>query len=91
MTYICAGYLAEYDINVNAVCPGIVKTDMLAGILSGRSGDVSVNMDELESNMTSEVPLGRANEADDIANLVVFLSGPGSRKLPVSHITLMAA
>ena len=21
MTYICAGYLAEYDINVNAVCP----------------------------------------------------------------------
>ena len=66
MTYICAGYLAEYDINVNAVCPGIVKTDMLAGILSGRSGDVSVNMDELESNMTSEVPLGRANEADVI-------------------------
>ena len=81
MTYICAGYLAEYDINVNAVCPGIVKTDMLAGILSGRSGDVSVNMDELESNMTSEVPLGRANEADDIANLVVFLSGPGSRNI----------
>jgi len=38
-------------------------------------------MDELESNMTSEVPLGRANEADDIANLVVFLSGPGSRNI----------
>ncbi|MBR98160.1 MAG: hypothetical protein CL887_06685 [Dehalococcoidia bacterium] len=81
MTYICAGYLAEYDINVNAVCPGVVKTDMMAGILSGRSSDVGVNTEELESTVTSEIPLGRVNEAEDIANLVVFLSGPESRNI----------
>tara|TARA_B100000686_G_scaffold77454_1_gene83514 strand:+ start:943 stop:1725 length:783 start_codon:yes stop_codon:yes gene_type:complete len=81
MTYICAGYLAEHDINVNAVCPGVVKTDMMAGILSGRSSDVGVNTEELESTVTSEIPLGRVNEAEDIANLVVFLSGPESRNI----------
>ena len=30
MTYIASSVLAPYDINVNAICPGIVQTDMLA-------------------------------------------------------------
>jgi NAD(P)-dependent dehydrogenase (short-subunit alcohol dehydrogenase family) len=36
MTYSAASSLAEFNINVNAVCPGIVQTDMLSGILSLR-------------------------------------------------------
>ncbi len=81
MTYSAASSLAEFNINVNAVCPGIVQTDMLSGILSLRSDQTGLKERELKEMMLQEIPLGRANEPEDIANLVVFLSGPGSKNI----------
>ena len=81
MTYSAASSLAEFNINVNAVCPGIVQTDMLSGILSLRSDQTGLKEKELKEMMLQEIPLGRANEPEDIANLVVFLSGPGSKNI----------
>ena len=81
MTYIAASVLSEYDINVNAVCPGIVQTDMLAGILSLRSDDTGLSSTDLQEAMIDEIPLGRDNKADDVAALAVFLAGPGSRNI----------
>ena len=31
--------------------------------------------------MTEEIPLGRPNDAEDVAALAVFLAGPGSRNI----------
>ena len=81
MTYSAASSLAEFNINVNAVCPGIVQTDMLSGILSLRSDQTGLKEKELKEMMLQEIPLGRANEPEDIAALVVFLSGPGSKNI----------
>ena len=81
MTYSAASSLAEFNINVNAVCPGIVQTDMLSGILSLRSDQTGLKEKELKEIMLQEIPLGRANEPEDIAALVVFLSGPGSKNI----------
>ena len=81
MTYSAASSLAEFNINVNAVCPGIVQTDMLSGILSLRSDQTGLKEKELKEMMLQEIPLGRANEPEDIANLVVFLSGSGSKNI----------
>ena len=81
MTYSAASSLAEFNINVNAVCPGIVQTDMLSGILSLRSDQTGLKAKELKEMMLQEIPLGRANEPEDIAALVVFLSGPGSKNI----------
>ena len=81
MTYIASSVLAPYDINVNAICPGIVQTDMLANILSLRSDESGTSRSDLREAMLEEIPLGRANEADDVSALAIFLAGPGSRNI----------
>ena len=81
MTHSGASVMAEYDVNVNAICPGIVQTDMLANILSLRSTELGASSEEVKAMMTEEIPLGRPNDADDVAALAVFLAGPGSRNI----------
>ena len=81
MTHNAASVMAEYDVNVNAICPGIVQTDMLANILSLRSTELGASSEELKAMMTEEIPLGRPNDAEDVAALAVFLAGPGSRNI----------
>ena len=81
MTHSAASVLAEYDINVNAICPGIVQTDMLSHILSLRSAEVGISSEEVKKLMTEEIPLGRPNDAEDVASMAVFLAGPGSRNI----------
>ncbi len=49
MTYIAAVQLATHDINVNAICPGLVDTQMLNGMLSQRAGSTRSS---LSSSMT---------------------------------------
>ena len=72
MTHSAASVLAEYDINVNAICPGIVQTDMLSHILSLRSAEVGISSEEVKKLMTEELPLGRPNDAEDVASMAVF-------------------
>ena len=81
MTHSAASVMAEYDVNVNAICPGIVQTDMLANILSLRSTELGASSEEVKAMMTEEIPLGRPNDAEDVAALAVFLAGPGSRNI----------
>ena len=47
MTYIAAVQLAPHDINVNAICPGLVDTQMLRGMLAQRSADTGTPVEQL--------------------------------------------
>jgi 3-oxoacyl-[acyl-carrier protein] reductase len=54
--------MGRFGIRVNAVCPGIIPTDMSAGIINkGAEG------------LLAEIPLGRFGESPEVAELVVFL------------------
>jgi 3-oxoacyl-[acyl-carrier protein] reductase len=64
--------LAPRDVQVNAVAPGWVDTDMAAPALQGGERDKAV----------SQIPLGRIGSADDIAGPILFLCSKLSR-----HIT----
>jgi NAD(P)-dependent dehydrogenase (short-subunit alcohol dehydrogenase family) len=55
--------LAQYGIMVNALCPGFVKTDMTASILS--ESDMN--------DLSAKVPLGRFAAEDEIAKSALFL------------------
>ena len=50
-------------INVNAVAPGIIMTDMVSGY----------SMEEFDE-IRSQIPLGEIGSTEDIANLVYFLA-----------------
>ena len=54
-------------INVNAVAPGFIDTDMTA-ILS----------EDIKENLLNNIPLKRFGKPEDVANLVVFLSSDKS-------------
>ena len=62
-TRACAVELAAKGIQVNAVLPGMIKTDMTRRTLK-RAGDQVLGM----------VPAGRLGEPSDIANVIVFLA-----------------
>lgn len=55
--------LARYGITVNAVCPGFVETDMLAG----------VSEDVVKEWILPRIPLGRVGTPEEIARVVRFL------------------
>ncbi len=55
--------LAPYNILVNALCPGFTSTELTRSILS----EQDIN------SLTSQIPLGRIAEAEEIANVALFL------------------
>ena len=81
MTHIAAHQLGRYDINVNAICPGVTRTEMSINNMAQRAENLGVPMDELEAQRNAVIPIGRANEAEDIADMAAFLAGPGSRNI----------
>ncbi len=68
MTHTLAKELGRRGVTVNAVAPGPVATELF---LTGRSP-------ELIQRLTSDIPLGRLGQPDDIAHVVSFLASPGS-------------
>ena len=81
MTQIAAHQLGRYDINVNAICPGRTLTEMSRTTAVQRSQELGIPLDELEEQRNAAIPIGRANEPEDIAEMAAFLAGPGSRNI----------
>ena len=81
MTNVAAHQLGGHDINVNAICPGSVITDMSESIYLGESQRTGIPVDDLMERMMKDIPIGRANDPEDIALMVAFLAGPGARNI----------
>ena len=81
MTMIAAHQLARHDINVNAICPGATLTAMGEETMAGRAATSGVSIEELAQARDARIPIGRANEPEDIAAMARFLSGPGARNI----------
>ena len=63
LTKSLARELAPFNIRVNAVAPGITKTDMVASL-----------PEEMIEPLIKTIPLGRIGEPRDIANAYLFLA-----------------
>src|SRR2546429_6960839 len=61
---------ASRGICINAVCPGIIDTPMVAGMLASQA--------EAMKEMMRDVPIGRLGRADEIAAAVLWLCSPGA-------------
>jgi NAD(P)-dependent dehydrogenase (short-subunit alcohol dehydrogenase family) len=80
-TQSLAKELAEFDINVNAVCPGIVRTQMWEGMLDDFTQSEKIPREEIFEKWVQEIPLRRPQTGDDIANAVLFLCSDISRNI----------
>lgn len=81
LTKTAAQQLGPHNINVNAVCPGVVMTDMVAAIIKTDAEKKGISMELAEQQFTAEIPLKRANQPEDIADMIVFLASPGARNV----------
>jgi NAD(P)-dependent dehydrogenase (short-subunit alcohol dehydrogenase family) len=71
LTHAAAVELGPANVNVNAVAPGFVKTELTEHL-----------WDELAARARGQTPLGRLAEPDDVAQIIVFLCTDAAR-----HIT----
>ena len=61
-----------HNIQVNAICPSIVMTEL------GKSVWDDPKNAEMREKLIAKIPLGRFVELEEIIPLVLFLAGPGS-------------
>ena len=80
LTKTAALELADWQVRVNAVCPGYVATPLAAGGSLTELGRETAE-ERLATNrerMAMSQPIGRMGEATDIATLVTFLASDAS-------------
>lgn len=63
-------------IQVNAVCPGFVETDMAEEALRARAEMTGQPIEAVRAAREGAIPAGRLATPDDVAAVVLFLSGP---------------
>lgn len=81
MTQTMARELAQFDITVNAVCPGVIRTELHEGVVAGMSLMAQRSEDEVWGTFLDRILFGRLQEPEDIAEMVTFLSSPKARNI----------
>lgn len=64
--------LGEHGITVNAVAPGLIRSDMTQG------GKTDAEWAEMRDGFARNAMLGRVGEPEDIARAIAFLAAPGA-------------
>jgi NAD(P)-dependent dehydrogenase (short-subunit alcohol dehydrogenase family) len=81
LTKMAAQQLGRYNINVNAICPGVTRTELGARNAVTRAAERGVTVAEMQAEQEASIPIRRANTPEDIAAMAVFLASPGARNI----------
>jgi 3-oxoacyl-[acyl-carrier protein] reductase len=73
-----ANELGPFGITVNNVLPGATATGRLEQIMQNKAAKTGVSKDEVETEMKSEIPLGRLALPEEIAAGIHFLASPAA-------------
>jgi NAD(P)-dependent dehydrogenase (short-subunit alcohol dehydrogenase family) len=71
--------LAPDNVQVNAICPGWVETEMAQQGLEGMARGLGTTLEKAREIALSAVPLGRMSTVEDVAGLVAWLVSPDAR------------
>jgi NAD(P)-dependent dehydrogenase (short-subunit alcohol dehydrogenase family) len=78
-TQALAREMAPHGIRVNAVCPGFVRTSMQDREIVWEAELRGMTPEAVFAEYVSQTPLGRIEEPEDVADVVVFLASDASR------------
>lgn len=81
LTKACALEFAPYNITVNCVCPGWVKTSMQAREIVWEAEMRGITPEEVRQGYIDKTPLGRLCYPEDVADVVGFLVSPEAKFL----------
>ena len=82
LTKAAAGEVARSGVRVNAVCPGPIDTRMIHSLESQLNPD---NPASVAERYRSSLPIGRYGTAEEVANVVLFLSSDLASNITGSH------
>jgi NAD(P)-dependent dehydrogenase (short-subunit alcohol dehydrogenase family) len=71
LTKTAAGEVARSGVRVNCICPGPIDTRMIHALESMLNPN---DPDSVGTRYQSNIPIGRYGTAEEVANLVIFLS-----------------
>ncbi len=74
MTRVAAHALGPFNINVNAICPGVTRTELYHEVVKGKAAALGKPVDDIIATFDRGIPIGRSNTPEDIADLAVFLA-----------------
>ena len=77
-TQAAARETAKYGIRINSVCPGFVKTSMQEREVKWEAKLRNISEKQVIDDYINQTPLGRLEEPEDVAKVVLFLSSDES-------------
>ncbi|MDE0241499.1 MAG: SDR family NAD(P)-dependent oxidoreductase [bacterium] len=80
--------VGKYNINVNAVCPGIVETPRMQKLCEEKARVRGWTVDEVYDEYVEEMALKRVTTPGDVANAVLFMASEDSRQITGQAITV---
>lgn len=78
LTKAIATEFGKYHIRCNAVCPGLIRTDMGDAEIKIFAESWKCSLEEAEKKLTDPVPMGRWARPEEVAEVVTFLAGPAA-------------
>jgi len=80
-TQALAREVAAQGIRVNCVCPGFVRTGMQTREIEWEAKLRAMTPDQVRAEYVTQTPLGRLEEPEDVADVVLFLASDLARFL----------
>ncbi len=80
--------LGKHNINVNAVCPGIVDGPRMQKLCEEKARLHGWSTDRVHEEYVQEMALKRVTTAQDVADAVLFMASEDSRQITGQHIAV---
>lgn len=80
--------VGQYNINVNAVCPGIVETPRMMKLCEGKAKKRGWSVEQVYDEYVQDMALKRVTTGQDVANAVLFLASEDARQITGQHIAV---
>ena len=88
MTKSLAMELGEFNVRVNAICPGSVYGDRMKRVIEAKAKSLRVTEDSLQTDYESMISLKTFVNKEDIANMAVFLLSQEAHKISGQVMTV---
>jgi NAD(P)-dependent dehydrogenase (short-subunit alcohol dehydrogenase family) len=78
---------AKNGINVNAICPGLVETDIVRNA-EAKMKAAGLSEDEFRERIEAQIPMGRMLQPQEVANIAIYLASDESAGMTGQTITI---
>jgi NAD(P)-dependent dehydrogenase (short-subunit alcohol dehydrogenase family) len=88
MTKSLAVELGEYNIRVNAICPGAVSGDRMKRVIEAKAISLGVKEESIQKDYESMVSLKTFVDKKDVSNMAVFLLSEEAKNISGQVMTV---